>query len=229
MSKRGRSAVAFMAFAFIIVFVVIFAIIVFGGGFDNFSSDVKSLLPTVEGDTFAQRISASTELGKVLGNEDLNFLKYIFGNVPDYLIALTGGNDSNGSSFSAGIVIIGIWFLLLLSFADIVRLFSTFNTATSWIAAFVLTIIAANVKLVMVVAVFMLTITAGFGAFSVFAGIILAFILFLGVQFGSDYLREFAEKRKMSEMRMRAAMGSARAAEGLKAAAGFERAAEESR
>lgn len=230
MNKRAKASnfmlLTFGLLALVIIFLFLSAFGLIGP--EWFSKDVKSLFPEVTGDTFYERIKSDTPIGVALGNSDMNWLRYIFGNVPDYLVVLTGGTP-DGEAFSAGIVIIGIWILLLLSFADIVKLFSTFNTPTSWIAAIVLTIVAANVKVVMVITVFMLTVTAGFGTFAVFAGIILAFALFLGVQFGSDTLREFAVKRKMSEMRMRAAMGSERAAAGLEAAAKFEKAAEKAR
>jgi len=51
---------------------------------------------------------------------------------------------------------------------------------------------------------------------SVFASIILVFVLFVGVQFGSDKLRKFAIKRKKTELKLRTMMGSKKAAEGLK-------------
>ena len=218
MDKRGKFN-TFMVVTFVVLMLLLIGIIAIGGGFDDFTGDVRSLLPSVEGESFGDRISSSIGFEDAFDQNGLVFFNYIFGEIPEYLVVLTGG--SSGQAYSAGIVIIGLWVLLLLSFADIARLFSTFNAATSWAAAVVLAIIAANINFVKLIAVFMLTITAGLGAFSVFAGLILAFILFLGIQFGSDRLRRFAHRKKLSEMEMRAAMGSESAKQGLKVLKGI--------
>lgn len=202
----------FLIASFVIIVVALAIWLIWGNGLDTFTKLSGSDA------SFGDRISQTTSLSSIFGlDSDSPFraIDYIFGDVPQYLIERTSGG-SGGNGISAAIIIIGLWFLLFLSFADIVRLFGTFNAVTSWISAALLAIIAANLKFVMFVGVFALSITAGLGAVSVFAGLILAFVLFLGVQFGSEKLRDFAEKKKRSEMRIRAAMGSTKAVEGLK-------------
>lgn len=147
---------------------------------------------------------------EVFNNERLEFFNYIFGGIPQYLVDLT-------SPVSAAIIIFGIWLLFFLAFGDVIPLFGSFNKPVGWVAAAVLTIIAANLRVVTWIAVSSLVITSALGTFSVAASILLIFILFLGFTFGSDKIKELVERKKMSEMRMRAAMGSEKAKAGLKA------------
>lgn len=138
-------------------------------------------------------------------------LDFIIGRVPQYLI------DQVGSPTSASIIILGIWLILLFTFADILSIFGLFSKATSWVIAAVLSIIAANLKLLSFISVFSLVFTAAFGALSVFMSIILVFAVFLGINLGIDSLRVFAVKRSISEAKIRALKGSEAAREGLDA------------
>lgn len=208
MNKRGVST--FIIWTLVVLAAVVILVWLFGG-----FSKAAEFFAGKDSTPFSQKIEQTIGFDEVYGST-WGFLNYIFGEIPKYVADATTKSDS-GKPFSAAIIIIGLWFLLFLSFSDVIRLFGTFSSYTSWIIAGVLALIAANVKLLTVISVAMLSFTAVFGAFSVFAGIVVTFIIFLGIQFGSEQLRVFAEKRKITEMRIRAMSGSAKAQAGLKA------------
>ena len=141
-------------------------------------------------------------------NERAAFLDYFFGKVPSLLQYWT-------SPISAAIIVIGIWFLLLFTFADITSVFGTFNKWTAWVIALVLAIIAGNIKLIIWISIIMLIVTAGLGAISVFVSLILIFVIFVAFNYGAEWARTLLVTRKEQELRIRAAMGSARAKAGL--------------
>lgn len=136
------------------------------------------------------------------------FLDYFFGKIPNYLILWAGG-------ISASIIVLGIWFIFLFVFLDAINMFGNFNKATSVIIAFVLTIIIANLKLMMFVSVIALVITSIFGAFSVLASIVLVFGLFIAFHFGTSSIREKLIMRRAESYALRASAGGEVAASGI--------------
>ena len=150
----------------------------------------KDSNPTSFGDIFSARFS---------------YLDYVFGKVPEYLIDRT-------SDVSAAIIVIGIWLLFLLTFADIITLFSTFHKGIAWVAAALLTIIASNLKFISWISITALFVTAGFGALSVIVSLIGVFVLFLLFNWGTQSARTWVITRKNDEMTWRAGTGSRRAA-----------------
>ena len=154
------------------------------------------------------------------GDTRFEFLKYILGEVPQLLIGYT-------NNVSAGIITLGIWLILLLAFGDIIALFGTFRPLVSWLIAFILTLIAANLKFVIYMVAFSLIVTSYVGAVSVFLSLILIFLFFFAFFLGMSPLRKMLVARKLAEMSMRVAIGSVKAAEGVKVATAMAGAAEE--
>jgi hypothetical protein len=95
------------------------------------------------------------------------------------------------------IIFILIWLILFLTFSDILSMFSAFSPWVAWIVGFALTIIAANLKIIQIVAIWFINITAIFGTISVFIGLIMAFVAFIALSIGTTGLQAWAVKRKM--------------------------------
>jgi len=221
--KRGQSGWRTFGIIAMILFIIIFIVIIFGL---VTSSDPGAIFKKIGLPNFSEALDedayvpTSFSSVAVFNNKDLEFLDYLFGYVPEYLITKVG----NG--VSAGIIMIGIWVLFFLTFGDVVRLFGSFNTIISWIIAFVLTLIAANLKFTGYLAVVGLSITAGFGVLSVILALIFIFVLFILFNLGIQPINQWILYKKEAEMTMRAAMGSTRAAKGLETLKKIERSAE---
>lgn len=136
------------------------------------------------------------------------FLDYIFGKIPVYLIVWAGG-------ISASIIVLGIWVIFFLVFLDALTMFGSFSKPVNGIIAFVLTLIIANLKLIMFITVLVLTITAVFGAFSVLASIILIFGVFIAWHFGTSGWREKLIRRRAESYALKASAGGDIAASGV--------------
>ena len=168
--------------------------------------------------SIGEAVKDAKSFGDIFENPRAAILDNIFGKVPPFLINLT-------SDISAAIIIIGIWLLLVLTFGDILSVFGVFSPMIGWITGIVLGIIAANIKVVMYFAVVALIITYGLGALSVVLSIILTFGIFIAFNFGTQKLRQMLLNRKMTELRLRAATGSAKAKAGLETLAEIGQAA----
>jgi hypothetical protein len=120
-------------------------------------------------------VSTSKPIGDAWGGgkaSSVNWLSYIFGNVPQGVIDLTSGPSSV-------IVMILIFVILFLMFSDILSTFGTFgNEYIPWIIGFVLTIIAANIKAVMFITAFSFGLISGLGAITVLVGIATPFLVY---------------------------------------------------
>lgn len=123
----------------------------------------------------------SQPFGDVLGLEKpqyLNWLSFILGEVPNFLVAMT-------SKYSAVIVTVGIFIILIAMFGDILETFGNFGRKEiAWAIAVILTIIAVNFKVTMLITAFFLSLVAGLGAISVGLGIALPFLIYFVLQFG---------------------------------------------
>jgi hypothetical protein len=158
------------------------------------------------------------EDSKVFGLKSAKFLNYIFGEVPIYLTAWATG-------VSAGIIMIGLWVVLLVTFGDVMSLFSMFRESIGWLIAVVLTIVAANVKLLTYVSVVALSLTAGLGVIAIFLSLALVFILFVGFNFGTSALRKKLIERRAEDAALEATAGGIKAASAIEVLADVHSAA----
>lgn len=148
------------------------------------------------------------------------FMDYVFGKVPSYLVELT-------SDVSSAIILIGLWLIVFLVLNDSVNLFGNFTKTTSFLIAFVIAVVMSNFKLLQLIAVYALFLTSGLGTLSVFASIIMVFVVFLGWTFGSNAIRTWVTQRATAEENLRAQKGMGRVRNGVRTAAEMGRAAAE--
>lgn len=153
----------------------------------------------------------------VFGHDSFKFFNYIFGKVPNYAINSLGeGAGDAGSGISAGIIIIGIWALIFLFFSDIFKLFLGMGgPVVPWIAAALLAVIAANLRLLSIVSVYLLTVFAAFGALAVLFAIGSVFVLFIAFHFGSAGLRSKLILRRAEDEGLKAVAGGKFAASAI--------------
>ncbi|MAG11164.1 hypothetical protein CMI44_02535 [Candidatus Pacearchaeota archaeon] len=167
--KRGQGipkAVLWIG-GILIVGVIIF-FIVNSGFFDGISKgiDTTSMKPS------ETSIAQGDGAGKTV-----KYFDYIIGGVPNMLI-------SNTSEVSALIIVIALWLLIFITFADILAVFSTFSREVAWVVGFLISVIAANMNFIVTVSVFAVGIFAFLGALSVFVGMFAAFAAFIAVNWG---------------------------------------------
>jgi len=118
------------------------------------------------------------------------FLNFIFGGVPQWTDSLVGPN-------SAAIITIAMFFLLFITFGDILAVFSTFSKSVSWFAGFLLAVIVANLKgVVGILAVFIGVFGGIGGGLAVTLGMLAAFVAFFAVNFGIGSLGPWIMRRK---------------------------------
>jgi len=167
MNKRGSwtSFLVILAAIFVIVFAVI--LVAWFLNTDIFGSWSGGI--TVDKSTVG--------LGEILGTP-WGIMTYIVGGVPQFLL------DSGVSDISAVVITFSIFLMIFLTFGDIMYTFGTFNKAISWIVAFLLSIIIANLKGVVVLIAFFTGILGVLGGAAVFVGLGTAFVAFLLVNFG---------------------------------------------
>ena len=110
------------------------------------------------------------------------------------------------------IIFLMIWLILAAAFADILVVFSPFRRRTSILLGLALTILAANLKVVQILATYLISVVAIFGTISIFIGIIAAFVAFLAISLGFEPLATWALERKA---RMHAHRGRLDIAEGI--------------
>ncbi len=214
MNKRGVTEWTLISFWSVVGLAVLFLLLYMFGGFTGDFEGIASA------DSLKDKLTEFKSFGEQYPNIPVfRPLSYLLGNIPQYLVDIT-------SPESAGIVVFGIWLMFFLTFGDIIAVFGLFSKPVAWVSGFVLAVIVANLKGVMLIAVLALTFTAGFGVFSVAASLLIVFVLFLGVNLGIQPLKQLAVARKKGELELRTAMGSTRAAAGLKALKDIERAAE---
>jgi hypothetical protein len=163
-------------------------------------------------------ISAETQVSSVLDNSPIfKYLTYIFGEVPTFLVEKT-------NEISALIIIIALWFLILVTFSDILTTFGTFNKNTSWIIGLAIAVIAANLKWIVSVSIFFVGIFAFMGTLSVFIGMFSAFFAFVVVNWGIGRFGPWIFRRKMMQS---AAKEEVRSEAGAKKVASFIKGAKE--
>jgi hypothetical protein len=127
-------------------------------------------IPSLSGFDLGQYMSESEKIGDIVDNPALNFLSYIFGEIPNAVIDAT-------SPVGSIIVTIAIFMILFLMFGDILDAFGTFSSrSVAWTIGIALTIIAANFKLVMIFGSVGFALVSGIGILAVLLGILVPFL-----------------------------------------------------
>jgi len=110
---------------------------------------------------------------------------------------LEWGGSTFASEESAILTGIMIWFIVFITFGDIISVFSSFSKSISWGVAFALAVIAANVGLIGVVFGWITGVFIWAGGFAVYAGLLASFILFFAINWGwSGLASRIIEGRK---------------------------------
>jgi hypothetical protein len=123
----------------------------------------------------------------------LNFFSYIAGGVPQFLINEVGG-------ISAAIVIFALFVMFVFTFGDIISSFGLFSKTTAWVIGGVLSIVIANLKLIMMIAIWSFGIIGGIGVLSIAVGIAVPFIIFLVLNiFLGAQLRHLGVKKEIEK------------------------------
>lgn len=174
MNKRGEEGGS--GALWIVIAVVALALIAF--------------LPNALGD-FSPASLDSTPFSVAIGNENLRFADYIIGGIPQFLIDWT-------NPISASIIIASIFVILFLTFSDILEAFGTFsNPKLGKIIGFVLALIAANLKGIVLMTYFGFSLAAALGAFAVIVAVGLPFLTFLVLHFALfGKIKEFMGRKK---------------------------------
>ncbi len=178
-----------------IIVLAVIGIIIFALVYDsNSTADPRSATPV--------------KFGEAIGQPELNWVSYIIGGVPDFLIDWT-------NPISASIIVITLFVMLFVVFSDILGMFGTFSSQSiNYLIGFALALIAANLKLIMFIAVWSMILTSGLGVIGAFVGIAVPFILFIAihVMLGSNFWRH---RRDMAAFR-RGANDLTQGVEGIK-------------
>jgi uncharacterized protein (UPF0333 family) len=202
-NKKAQMAPALYALLFIgVVILLVWAVSYFSG-----ESNTNGI---------SDKISNAKSIAELTGVESLGFLKYFFGDIPSGLVDLTNGT-------SAVIIVIVLFLMLLITFGDILSAFGAFSKSSAWLLGAGLAIIAANLKVIMIIAVWSFGIVAGFGVVSVAVGLLVPFVVFFVLNV--LLLKQLKHSRNLTEMKT-GAEGVAGAIEGFgKAAKAFRTAA----
>lgn len=198
MNRRGKWGSAWWIFIIIIILVSVFAAL--SDDFDIFSKDVftanydKGLVGYEDSDVFGEKLSEGQR-------RPFTILNFIFGKVPQHLI------ETTNSGVGAGIVMLAIWLMFFLIFADILKLFSTFSPTVNWIIAGLFVIIISNLNFIPYISIYFLTIMAVFGAFSVLFAVGSIFVLFVFFHFGGMDIRNWILQRRAQDAALRSVAG----------------------
>jgi len=216
--KKGTGFLAKIlrvGFIFVIVFFLLVLINMFtGASVKSFFKDFGSRSNTISLNLTEKNF---TSYSKIIGDDRVIFLDYVFGAVPNHLIERTGGIEGRGK-YSAVIIMIGIWLLFFLIFADIANLFSTFNKTIPWLLSFVLTVMAANLKMINYIVTIMISFSLNFAKYSIIIALVVAFLMFVLASLGIEWIRTIIEERRKSKERLRAAIKGAKVSAGIEAA-----------
>lgn len=129
------------------------------------------------------------EIGSAIG-PSWNWLTYVFGGIPTWLPEFGVG------SASGLIITIAIFFLVWVTFGDIIQNFSTFSPPVAWISSFLIAIIAANLKFSVVILSIAIGVFAPLGGIAVVAGLVAAFVAFFAVNWGAGSIGPWVMRRK---------------------------------
>lgn len=182
MNKRGQSDDSRGFWKIIIFFVSAF--LIFSGWWYFLETDVgKKWVKNISIDTAIKGFD--TYFGKAF-----SWMTYVFGGVPEWLVEQVGEN-------SAIVITLFAWLLLLVTFGDIFQNFSTFSAPASWVIAFAIAVIAANIKAVVIFLGLFVGIFAFLGGIAVIIGLFAALVAFLAVNWGIGSLGPFILRRRV--------------------------------
>ncbi len=185
MNKKGQAALFWILGIFIVIGVLVF--VINSGFWDSVTRGVN--------------INTATEsFGSYFGNAFV-WMNYVFGGIPSWLVDMVGAN-------SAIVITLSVFVLLLVTFGDIISVFSTFSPAVSWIAGVLLAVIAANLKAIVVILSFFIGIFSFLGGLAVLVGLGGAFAAFIGVNLGIGRFGPWIMRRRAMIVAHRAAVGS---------------------
>lgn len=135
--------------------------------------------------------TSTTTWEAVVGSPGV-ILNYIFGGIPAFL-ADEGVGVGMGS---AAVITVAVFLFIFITFGDIIDTFGTFSTPVAWAVGFLIAIIAANLKGVVVVLGAMTGIFAWLGAAAVFVGLGATFVAFIVVNLGIKSWAPWLMRRK---------------------------------
>jgi len=158
------------------------------------SQSVSSLFSSAASAASAVSIHSFADLTTSV---QIGFLDYIFGPIPDFGSLVT-------NAFSPAVLIIAMWFFFFFTFGDIISTFSTFKPWISWMSAFLLTLMMANLKFIFKPIIFFTYFFSYFGAVAVILGLGTAVVAFLLVNFGVRGAGTWLMERKMMNQALRA-------------------------
>jgi len=111
------------------------------------------------------------------------------------------------------IIFMMVWMIMAAAFSDILIVFSPFSRRPAMLIGIAMTLIAANLRLVQIVSIWLIQWVSLFGVISVFVGIASAFAAFLAISIGFEPVARWALNRKAM---MHAHKGRTRIAEGIR-------------
>ena len=204
MNKKGAN----VAFPIVIVLVIIFLMIIV----DVALGEEFNLIP--RGVDFANHYGNARGFEEAFSSPAFKPLNYLFGYIPQILIDITGGGSGTtpDNLVSAGLVIIALWTIIFLIFADIMNVFGPFSKYVNWAVAVLFAIIGANIKLVSYVAVYFLVIFSTFGSFAILLSLFMPILIFILFHFGGQTIRTWVILRRAQDRAIRAVAGGKEAA-----------------
>jgi len=148
-------------------------------------------------------------------------VKTVMSSIGVYIFGMYSIEDMSDKYSIATIIILFflIWLILFVGISDILHYFSAFSPWASWLIGFAIAVVAANIGIVQMVVYWTIFIFAFLGAIAIFAGILAAFVLFIGVSWGS-------QKAGLWKSRMMASKGRNYIQQGVQTAADMGRATE---
>jgi len=176
------------------------------------------ILAVAKGEAIKESFSKGTiQMGDFLSSSSegvktsLNYISYIFGPIPNYLQEVTT------NKFGPLIIVFAVWFLIFLTFADVIATFGTFSKEVSWGVGALITIIAANLKGTVYITLLFTTVFATLGLLGIFAGLFSAIVVFFIVNWGIGSAGGWLGKRRQLE---KVAKGEAYLKSGIKGLTG---------
>jgi len=122
--------------------------------------------------------------------EGLGWLDFIVGPIPTFL----EGQVAN--DISVIIIVVAVFFLIFVTFGDVIATFGTFNEWVAWTIGFLIALIAANLNFSVFLLAFFVGIFSFLGTIAIFIGIGTAFVAFVGVNLGIRSMGPWLMRRK---------------------------------
>lgn len=120
------------------------------------------------------------------------WMDYVFGSPATVLTFTTN------SEVSVVIITLAVWLLLFITFGDIIDVFGTFSEKwIAWSVGLLLSVIAVNLKFNVILLAFFIGIFSFLGGLAVLAGLVAAFVAFIGVNWGVRSWGPWMMRRKI--------------------------------